>query len=673
MDNTTIFNFLFQVKDNKVFTAVEKLEQNFVEVDRAVNTVNESVNKTFDSIAQKVKTIELSAVLDQVERTARGLTSLSEPGIAFTSSLADLSAIADVSGKSLENIGDQARESAKKFGGNAAQSVEAYKLLLSQLTPELGKFPDALGAMGDHVQILSKQMGGDATAAAEVLTTAMNQFQVSLENPLDASRAMAEMMNVMAAAAREGSAELPTIQSALEQAGMAARAAGVSFEETNAAIQVLDKAGKKGSEGGVALRNVMATLSQGRFLPKDVQAELSAAGVKINDLTDQSQTLTERLNPLRAVMDDTALMAKLFGKENTSAAIALLSGTEEIERMSAAISGTNTAFEQANIIMDTPAEKISRIQARVEDLKLSVFSAGEGFLTYATVAGEAVGDVANLAPLFSLLGKSIQFVTSAEKMQALWTGIVTAAQWALNTAMSLNPVALVIAGIVALIAVIAYLVYKIEGWGTLWEASVSFMKNTFLAYVESVKLYWNTLINGILIGIDTIMLGWYRFKEAIGMGDSSENRSAIARIHADVEKRQQAIVEGAKKVADYAMQAAGSFDRVSLSWNTEKSLTDITGGLQAKLGMGSNESVQAAVNGPLGAATGGGSGGGSAASKSNEAIATGGKRNTTIHIQVGKFFESMVFNGSTGENKEAIRRNMAEVMARVLGIAETAG
>ena len=35
---------------------------------------------------------------------------------------------------------------------------------------------------------------------------------------------------------------------------MAAKGAGGSFEETNAAIQVLDKAGKKGAEGGVALR-----------------------------------------------------------------------------------------------------------------------------------------------------------------------------------------------------------------------------------------------------------------------------------------------------------------------------------------------------------------------------------------------------------------------------------
>ena len=116
--------------------------------------------------------------------------------------------------------------------------------------------------MGENVATLSKMMKGDATAAAEVLTTAMNQYGVSLDDPLAASDRMWEMMNTMAAAAREGSAELPAIKVALEQCGMAAKAAGVSFEETNASIQVLDKAGKKGSEGGVALRNIMSTLAQ---------------------------------------------------------------------------------------------------------------------------------------------------------------------------------------------------------------------------------------------------------------------------------------------------------------------------------------------------------------------------------------------------------------------------
>lgn len=131
---------------------------------------------------------------------------------------------------------------------------------------------------------------------------------------------MAEMMNVMAAAGQAGSAELPAIKAALEQCGMASKAANVSFEETNAAIQVLDKAGKKGSEGGVALRNTLSILSQGRFLPKDTREELERAGIDVLALGDKSKSLKERLELLKPVLNDSALFSKLFGMENANAA-----------------------------------------------------------------------------------------------------------------------------------------------------------------------------------------------------------------------------------------------------------------------------------------------------------------------------------------------------------------
>ena len=65
--------------------------------------------------------------------------------------------------------------------------TEEPKLLLSQLSPELGNYPTALRAMGDNIATLSKTMGGDATAAAEVLTTAMNQYGISMDDSMEAS------------------------------------------------------------------------------------------------------------------------------------------------------------------------------------------------------------------------------------------------------------------------------------------------------------------------------------------------------------------------------------------------------------------------------------------------------------------------------------------------------
>jgi len=244
----------FDVKnDNKIVAAVAKIEAGVVDVQQAVVKVDNVFSKTFNNISSQIKTISFGSMLQQINMVADGLNSITAPGLNLSTSLYDLQAITGVTGSKLQEIEGYARQAAKTFGGSAADSVESYKLILSQLAPEIANTPAALKAMGDSVNTLSKTMGGDTVAATEVLTTAMNQYQVSTADPIAASKEMAEMMNVMAAGAKEGSAELPQIKSALEQAGMAAKTANVGFEETNAAIQVLDKAGKKGAEGGVAL------------------------------------------------------------------------------------------------------------------------------------------------------------------------------------------------------------------------------------------------------------------------------------------------------------------------------------------------------------------------------------------------------------------------------------
>lgn len=329
------------------------------QLSKNIQNLSVASNKTLNVMVEKFG--KLSIICNQASQSLQGLGKLlqgmNEPAAAFDKSLMELSAITGVAGEGLKEIGDMAQDVAKKFGTDAAQGVESFKLLLSQLSPELAKTPEVMKKMGENIATLSKTMGGDTTAAAEVLTTAMNQFQVSMDDPIAAEKEMARMMNVMAAAAKEGSAELPQIQEALKQSGMAAKAAGVSFEETNAAIQVLDKAGRKGSEGGVALRNVMTTLAAGRFMPKDVQKELKGAGIDINVLTDRSKTLQERLNTLKPIMNDQALLTKLFGRENVSSAIALISGTEAMKDYKEAITGTNTATEQADTIMQSYEER----------------------------------------------------------------------------------------------------------------------------------------------------------------------------------------------------------------------------------------------------------------------------------------------------------------------------
>lgn len=411
------FNYAFNISGNcnavvaEISGGVENLQRNL----RATTSL-------WDAFEGKI--LALNQFTQYVGNLSQTLNETLAPGAALNASLADLQAISGATGRELETVERFARSTAREFGVSASGAVESYKLLLSQLSPELTKNTAALDAMGRNVAILSKTMGGDTTAAAEVLTTAMNQYGVSLEDPMEASRQMADMMNIMAAAGREGSAELPTIKVALEQCGMAAKAAGVSFAETNAAIQVLDKAGKKGSEGGVALRNVMSTLAQGRFLPKDVREELAAAGISVNDLTDKSKSLAERLQVLKPVMADDALFSKLFGKENSAAAMALVQGIPKVEQWTAAISGTNTAVEQSKVIMETYNERLARVQAKFDDIKISIFNSCGDLGMWTQVVAGALVPLSQLVPLIYGAAKAVIFLRSVN-FKGAFTGVVS--------------------------------------------------------------------------------------------------------------------------------------------------------------------------------------------------------------------------------------------------------
>lgn len=465
----------------------------------AFNAINNTISEINANVAGTINIFEnwggQLVVLQQATQLLGalkdGLDNTFAAGIALNSSLADLSAISGETGESLKMIERYARESAKTFGGSAAQSVESYKLLLSQLSPELAKQPAALKAMGDNIAILSKTMGGDTTAAAEVLTTAMNQYGISLNNPMEASRQMAEMMNIMAAAGKEGSAELPTIKVALEQCGMAAKAANISFAETNAAIQVLDKAGKKGSEGGVALRNAISIMAQGRFIPKDVSEELQAAGIDVETLGDNSIKLSDRLRMLRPVMQDAALFGKMFGRENVNAAMALVQGADEIDRYTSAIVGTNTAYEQSQTIMDSYAERQSRIQTKFDDIRISLFNVtGDVGIWMQTIAG-AIVPLAQIYPLLMSIGKGIVSITSnwGKMVKFIRVGIV-------NIVLNMN-----------------ILKYSIQSAGGMFK----YLQKTAITACNAIKVaIKNIPVIGWVIGIATVVIGaiticWKKF------------------------------------------------------------------------------------------------------------------------------------------------------------------
>lgn len=492
-----------------------------------VNLSTGNSNATLADIGRGVEGVTtkvggLSSVLSKVAAGAFAFNNISQsigqftnavnqavaPGIKLDDSLQDLKAITGATDSQLKLIKQSARETATAFGIDAAGGVEAYKLLLSQLSPEIANNPAALNAMGKNVAILSKQLGGDMAGAAGILTTAMNQYGVSLANPIEATKTQSVMMNIMSAAAKEGSAELPAIKSALEQAGMMAKTANVSFAETNSAIQVLDKSGKKGAEGGVAIRNILAEIGLGAQQPKAVAQGFNALGIDLNKLSDKSLSFSQRLAILKPALKDQALLTQYFGKENVAAGIALIQSTTEMDRYTKAIVGTHTATEMADIKMASYQEKMSRYWASVKDIGISIFDsirpvlpafqmvgAGTQFIaqfggmmnTVAIVAdskfGKAIvrattatwGFVKSLfSTTLSLIRTGVQYIATGAMVvggfvSSMFTA--TAAQLGFNVAVMANPIGLIVVGIAAVVGAI---VVMAKHWDWIKEKTVQF-------------------------------------------------------------------------------------------------------------------------------------------------------------------------------------------------------
>ncbi len=491
---------------------------------------------------------------------------LAQPAVAFESAAADVKAITGATAQQMALMERAAKGVSLEMGGAAAGHLTTYKTLLSELGPKLAQQPAALTSMGRSVAILSKSMGGDTVGAVSALTTGLQQFRVNLTNPTSAAQAMTFQMNVLAAAANAGAAEVPQIAAALKVAGVSASGARVSFVETNAAIQVLAQGGIKGAEAGTALRNVLAKLGEGRFLPKDVQDGLKAAGVDIARLSDKTLPFADRLRALSRIQGDTALVTKMFGAENQNAAAVLLRGIPDLQGYERAITGTNAAVDAAGILMNTHASRSERMRAQWEagamaawkyvepygpmiqgashmgllltQLSPVVALAGAGLATAATrtwgfVAAQQGGLVSALRFAGGLAVAGVQGVgtftlriaqavlglgtfgatvrlqaalalgalqarlasfsfqsfvsglwaSSGAALRAgaawLWAGVTglpamvagfaraTIAQWALNTAMSANPIGAIVLGIMAL-GTAVYLVIKhwdtVKGW-----------------------------------------------------------------------------------------------------------------------------------------------------------------------------------------------------------------
>ena len=308
-------------------------------------------------------------------------------------------------------------------------------------------------------------------------------------------------------------------------------------------------------------------------------------------------------------------------------------------------------------------EAISPVLSPLVDLAAVIFSSiggGIGWLIEKFQEGN---------PIIWGIAGVIGIFTTALILHNTYTAIATAWQnrltWAViktNLAFLANPITLIIAGIIALIAIIAYCIVGVSGWGKAWEYTVQGMKYSWEAFVENFQLLWTVAKNTFMAGIDACKLAWYKFKEAVGLGDSTENQAMINKIQNDLQERAKSVTEGYKKANEAGEKAKEAFGK---AWDSLefKSFKEVKDGLMGKLGMKTESSPAPGVSpitGETTATTGEGT-------KTKDNIVSGGTRQTHINIQIGNVgTDTKVYVSSVREGVENFGEMVKEELLRAI-------
>lgn len=252
--------------------------------------------------------------------------------------------------------------------------------------------------------------------------------------------------------------------------------------------------------------------------------------------------------------------------------------------------------------------------------------------------------------------------------------MVVAGAWAaLNIIFAISPIGWIVMGIMAIIMVIGMVTKYTSGWGESWKHTVNGAKFLWQAYTEYVKANFNTLIQALMIGIDKIKLGWYSFKEAVGMGNSSENQKMIAQINADVEARKKSVSDGYKKMADSAMKAKNEFSQVGITVDTNGIKKDFASLKEKFSGAGGKKDTSTAAYDEFlknnnGGVPGQPKGKGDGKNKSkSDSIVSGGSKMTHITINIQKLQDdTKIYVESTEKGLSNLGEKVQEMLLRAV-------
>jgi TP901 family phage tail tape measure protein len=292
---------------------------------------------------------------------------------AFDKEMSQVRAVAQGSAADMAKLRQAALDAGKATEFTATQAAQAQ----AELAKAGVSTADILGGALSGSLALAAAGSLDLAKAAEIAAKAMNVFQLN-------GAAMPHIADVLAAAANKSATDVHQLGEALKQGGLAAKASGLSLEETVGTLAAFSDRALDGSDAGTSLKTMLMVLAA----PSKEAAELmEALGISVYDANGQfigttklAGVLQRQLAGLTQQQRNSAL-ATIFGSDAMRAANVLFEvGENGIRDYVSAVDDQGAAAETAAKKTDNLAGDIERLTGSLETLAIEAGSGANGGL-----------------------------------------------------------------------------------------------------------------------------------------------------------------------------------------------------------------------------------------------------------------------------------------------------
>ena len=205
--------------------------------------------------------------------------------------------------------------------------------------------------------------------AAELTSTTIRQFA------LEAAEAE-HVADVLVGTANRTNVTVQTLGESFKYAGPAARAAGISMEETAAALGMLGNAGIQASMAGTNFRGVLAALSA---TTEKTEKALTNLGLGLDDVDIERRGLIGVFREFRDANLGLSEAVDIFGRRNAVAAILLSEMADETSDLSKELRGLEgEAKRNADLMNQTLFGAFKSLRSVIEEAYLAIGERGFG-------------------------------------------------------------------------------------------------------------------------------------------------------------------------------------------------------------------------------------------------------------------------------------------------------